>query len=77
MVESSEYILGIGTLLTDFNTGSFTANIKSEQFISIMPDYVEIDSVIYSCVYMTDILSELTQRLPNKTYHKITAKGLG
>ncbi|EKL10238.1 thiamine pyrophosphate enzyme, C-terminal TPP binding domain protein, partial [Vibrio cholerae HC-17A1] len=26
---------------------------------------------------MTDILSELTQRLPNKTYHKITAKGLG
>ncbi|HEJ9639823.1 TPA: alpha-keto acid decarboxylase family protein [Proteus mirabilis] len=76
-VESSEYILGIGTLLTDFNTGSFTANIKSEQFISIMPDYVEIDSVIYSCVYMTDILSELTQRLPNKTYHKITAKGLG
>ncbi len=35
-----------------------------------MPDYVEIDSVIYSCVYMTDILSELTQRLPNKTYHK-------
>ncbi|MFN6887749.1 alpha-keto acid decarboxylase family protein, partial [Proteus mirabilis] len=63
-VESSEYILGIGTLMTDFNTGSFTANMKSEQFISIMPDYVEIDSVIYSCVYMTDILSELTQRLP-------------
>lgn len=76
-VENSEYVLGIGAMMTDFNTGSFTANIKPEQFINIMPKYVEIDSVIYSSVYMEDILSELTKRLPNKTYHQIKVKGLG
>lgn len=75
-VEKSEYILGIGAMMTDFNTGSFTANIKPKQFINIMSDYVEIDSVIYPSVYMEDILSELTKRLPNKTYHQIKARGL-
>lgn len=75
-VENSEYVLGIGAMMTDFNTGSFTANIKPEQFINIMPEYVEIDSVIYSSIYMEDILFELTKRLPNKTYHQIKAKGL-
>lgn len=75
-VENSEYALGIGAMMTDFNTGSFTANIKPEQFINIMPEYVEIDSVIYSSIYMEDILFELTKRLPNKTYHQIKAKGL-
>lgn len=75
-VENSEYVLGVGAMMTDFNTGSFTANIKPEQFISIMPKYVEIDSVIYSSIYMEDILSELTKRLPNKRYHQIKAKGL-
>ncbi|WP_193014352.1 MULTISPECIES: alpha-keto acid decarboxylase family protein [Gammaproteobacteria] len=76
-VENSEYVVGIGAIMTDFNTGSFTADIKPEQFISIMPEYVVIDSVIYSSIYMEDILSELTKRLPNKTYHQIKAKGLG
>lgn len=75
-VENSEYVLGIGAMMTDFNTGSFTANIKPKQFINIMPEYVEIDSVIYSSIYMEDILFELTKRLPNKTYHQIKAKGL-
>ncbi|WP_109850555.1 thiamine pyrophosphate-dependent enzyme [Proteus sp. CA142267] len=76
-VENSEYVLGIGAMMTDFNTGSFTANIQPKQFINIMPEYVEIDSVIYSSIYMEDVLSALTERLPNKTYHQIKAKGLG
>ncbi|MBG5950238.1 alpha-keto acid decarboxylase family protein [Proteus terrae] len=76
-VENSDYVLGIGAMMTDFNTGSFTANIKSKQYISIMPEYVEIDSVIYTSIYMEDVLSALTQRLPNRTYHQIKAKGLG
>ena len=76
-VENSEYILGIGAMMTDFNTGSFTANIKPKQFINIMPEYVEIDSVIYTSIYMEDVLSALTQRLPKRSYHQIKAKGLG
>ncbi|MEZ2861123.1 indole-3-pyruvate decarboxylase [Proteus mirabilis] len=76
-VENSEYVLGIGAMMTDFNTGSFTANIKPKQFINIMPEYVEINSVIYTSIYMEDVLSALTQRLPNRTYHQIKAKGLG
>lgn len=76
-VENSEYVLGIGAMMTDFNTGSFTANIKPKQFINIMPEYVEIDSVIYTSIYMEDVLSALTQRLSHKTYHQIKAKGLG
>lgn len=75
-VENSEYILGIGAMMTDFNTGSFTASIKPTQFISIMSDYVEIDSVVYGDIYMEDVLSALTKQLPYKKYHQIKAKGL-
>ncbi|MBG3079109.1 alpha-keto acid decarboxylase family protein [Proteus mirabilis] len=75
-VENSEYILGIGAMMTDFNTGSFTASIKPTQFISIMSDYVEIDSVVYDDIYMEDVLSALTKQLPYKKYHQIKAKGL-
>lgn len=76
-VENSKYILGIGAIMSDFNTGSFTANIKPEQFISIMPEYVEIDSKRYSSIYMEDVLSKLTEALPYKKYPQIKAKGLG
>lgn len=76
-VENSEFIINIAAIMSDFNTGSFTANIKPEQLITIMPDYVEINSTIYTQVYMQDVLTKLTERLTYQTYHSITASDLG
>ncbi|MEQ4923739.1 alpha-keto acid decarboxylase family protein [Proteus hauseri] len=76
-VENSEYVLGIGAMMTDFNTGSFTAKISHEKFINIMPEHVEIGSTIYTSIYMEDVLSRLETALPYKTYKQIKAEGLG
>lgn len=76
-VENSEYVLGIGAMMTDFNTGSFTAKISPEKFINIMPEHVEIGSTIYTSIYMEDVLSRLEATLPYKTYKQIKAEGLG
>ncbi|QAV24305.1 alpha-keto acid decarboxylase family protein [Proteus hauseri] len=76
-IENSEYVLGIGAMMTDFNTGSFTAKIAPEKFINIMPEHVEIDSTIYNSIYMEDVLSRLELILPYKNYNLIKVEGLG
>lgn len=75
-VESSEYILAIGTILSDFNTGCFTAKIKSEQLIHIMPDYVEIGAEKFTSVYIGDVLSRLIDALSYKNYSIPKAQSL-
>lgn len=76
-VENSEYILSIGAIMSDFNTGSFTAKINPEQLISIMSDHVKIGSITYPSIYMEDVLSKLEEALPYKNYNHIQAESLG
>ncbi|EOG1932750.1 alpha-keto acid decarboxylase family protein [Providencia stuartii] len=64
-IESSDCIISIGAMMTDMNTGCFTAAIPSEYHINIMPDYVKIGSTVYSQVYMKDVLAKLKERIPS------------
>lgn len=62
-VESCDCILAIGTILSDYNTGMFTAKLDKSRIINIMPYEVHIGDANYSHVKMSDVLGELTKRL--------------
>ncbi len=64
-VESCDCILGIGVRMSDANTGNFTADIRREQFINIMPDHVYVGDKEYSGTDMEDILDALAESLPS------------
>lgn len=66
-VEGCDCVLAIGTLLTDLNSGAFTAKLDPETTISIVHHRVRIGSKVYSNVEMGDILSVLTQRVSKRS----------
>ena len=66
-VESCDYILAIGTLLSDTNLGMFTAKLDKSRIIDIRPSSVHIGHTDYINVKMIDVLLELTRRLNKRT----------
>ncbi len=66
-VEGCECVLGIGALLTDFNAGSFTANLDRLKSINIMHHHVRVGAATYNNVEMKDVLVALAQKLPRRT----------
>ena len=76
-VESCDCILGIGAVLTDFNSGSFTASISPEQRINILADHVKVGSAIYPNVVMKEVLEKLQILAPSLQHKGIKAQGLG
>lgn len=76
-VESCDCLIGIGAVLTDFNSGSFTAKINSENFINILPDHVIVGSAVYPQIYMKDVISQLNALAPTLNHKGIQAQGLG
>ncbi|MTC75274.1 alpha-keto acid decarboxylase family protein [Providencia sp. wls1919] len=76
-VESCDCILGIGAVLTDFNSGSFTASISPEQRINILADQVKVGSAVYPNVMMKEVLDKLQILAPSLKHQGIAAQGLG
>ncbi len=76
-VESCDCILGIGAVLTDFNSGSFTASISTEQRINILADQVKVGSAVYPNVMMKEVLDKLQTLAPSLKHQGIAAQGLG
>ena len=76
-VESCDCILGIGAVLTDFNSGSFTASISPEQRINILADQVKVGSAVYPNVMMKEVLDKLQTLVPSLKHQGIAAQGLG
>lgn len=62
-VESCDCILAIGTILSDYNTGMFTAKLDKSRIINIMPYEIQIGDTDYPHVKMSDVLGELVKRL--------------
>ena len=58
-VETSDCIVSIGTVLSDFNTGGFTAKIDVNVTIEIHSNYVQIKHAVYDNMYFKDFLPEL------------------
>ena len=62
-VEKSDCVLGFGLLMTDFNSGAYTAKINCDSFIDIHPDFVKIQDKTYKNVYIKDVLESLTEKI--------------
>jgi TPP-dependent 2-oxoacid decarboxylase len=62
-VESADCILQLGALLTDFNTGGFTANLDDTKTISANYRTVKIKHHIYENVSLRDFMLGLTEKL--------------
>lgn len=65
-VENSDCILNIGAMLSDFNTGAFTADLSRAYSIFIGEDLVKVGDKTYKNVFMKDVLTSLVGKV-NKT----------
>ncbi len=69
-VESSDQVIEIGTMLTDFNSGAFTARLDSAKTIVIRHHFTRVGGKTFTSVEMGDILKALAQRLSKRSYGK-------
>ncbi len=65
-VENCDCILNIGSLMTDFNTGAFTARMPAGKIIDITHHHVKVNGKIYANIEIGDVLESLVQRLPKR-----------
>ena len=65
-VESCDLVLTIGTSMTDFNSGAFTAHLDPAKTVDIRHHRTQVGSTVYPDVEMRDILAELTRRVPKR-----------
>jgi indolepyruvate decarboxylase len=63
-VESCDLVLEVGTMLSDFNSGAFTAKLDPARIVNITHHRTRIAGKIYPSVEIGDILKALAQRLP-------------
>lgn len=62
-VESSDLVLSIGGLMSDFNTGSFSYHLSTKDIVEFHSDYMKIKRAVYSGVQMKFVLQKLPKRL--------------
>ena len=65
-VESCDRVLAIGTIMTDFNTGGFTAHLDPEKVIDVGHHRTRVGSKVYPSVEIKDLLAELTRRVAKR-----------
>ncbi len=65
-VDAADCILQLGSLLTDFNTGGFTAHFNDDRTISASLDYVKIKHHVYPGVFLGDFIAALIERLQKR-----------
>ena len=58
-IESSDFVINVGPLISDSNTGGFTRSIKDQNVVLINPDHVILKGKTYSNVSMKSGLSSL------------------
>jgi indolepyruvate decarboxylase len=73
-IEQADCILSLGILLTDINTGFYTAHIDWRRVIQATSDYIQVSYHRYPGVNLVDLLNSLLKiPLPKKkTWKKIT-----
>jgi indolepyruvate decarboxylase len=76
-VEGCDCVLSIGAMLTDVNTGAYTAQLDRSKIIDIMHHSVRVGSVVYNNVEMKDMLVALARQLPRKNVPAPEVSGLG
>lgn len=62
-VESSDLILSIGALLSDFNTGSFSYSYRTKNVVEFHSDYTKIRQATFPGVQMKECLQHLLTKV--------------
>jgi indolepyruvate decarboxylase len=65
-VESCDQVVIVGSLMTDFNTGAFTARLDHMKTIDIKHHYTRVDGQEFHDVEMGDVLSSLASRVKHR-----------
>jgi indolepyruvate decarboxylase len=65
-VESCDSVLTVGAIMSDFNSGAFTANLDPEKTIDIRHHRTRVGSKVYPNVEMKDILAELAKEVTKR-----------
>lgn len=80
-VNNSDFVLNLGPLLSDSNTGGFTRRIKDENLALLHPLYIKFKGKMYKDVHFRPVLAKLVERLnsdklvsprPTPPPHKLT-----
>jgi indolepyruvate decarboxylase len=65
-VESCDQVVTVGTLMTDFNTGAFTARLDPMKMMAIKHHYTRVGQSEFHDVEMRDLLSSLTSQVKRR-----------
>ncbi|HLA57797.1 MAG TPA: thiamine pyrophosphate-binding protein, partial [Puia sp.] len=76
-VEGCDVIIEAGTMMSDFNSGAFTANLDPSKVISIHHHHTVVFGKNFPNIEMKDILPVLAERLPKRVLKKIPVMSLG
>lgn len=76
-VEESGLILNIGSPMTDFNTGAFTANLDPSRMIEIRHHFTRVKGKAFPCVEMADLLALLAGRVKRRAERRQNVTSLG
>jgi indolepyruvate decarboxylase len=84
LVENCELVLEVGTMLSDFNSGAFTAKLDPAKIVNILHHRTRIGGKTYPSVEIGDVLNALAPRLskhhtwkrpPVESIGKLTGRG--
>jgi indolepyruvate decarboxylase len=76
-VEGCDQVLAIGTLMSDFNSGAFTARLDPKRTTTIGHHRTRVGEKTYPAVEMADLLLELSKRLRRRDWPTMSASTLG
>jgi indolepyruvate decarboxylase len=76
-VEACDLIIQVGTIMSDFNSGAFTANLDSSKLISIHHHSTIVFGKNFPNLEMCDILPALAAKIPRRDLKKIPVSSLG
>ncbi|WP_437221975.1 alpha-keto acid decarboxylase family protein [Planctomicrobium sp. SH661] len=77
-VEGADCLLTVGSLLSDYNTASYTARLDETKIINVMHHRTRVGKTWFDDVEMKDVLIALTRSLPRKSNAGFPApSGLG
>ncbi|MGR8950576.1 MAG: alpha-keto acid decarboxylase family protein, partial [Gammaproteobacteria bacterium] len=69
-VENSDCVLILGAMLTDLNTGIYTARLDPEKIIAISADRVAVHRHVFPAVSIETVMSELAGTMVNLKQHR-------
>ncbi len=76
-VETAERVLVIGSPMTDFNTGAFTARLDPRRTIALAHHHTVVDGKTHAEVELGDLLAALARRLRPRPLKTLTPATLG